>query len=211
MQKRILNKVEQTNGGKNGGVVMKITRENAWKLLQQHVESKSLIKHCLAVEAGMIGYAQKYGEDIEEWAALGLLHDLDFEKDPENHPYRGAEILKEEGYPEEFVKAVLGHGDETNTPRDTRMAKALYAVDQLSGFITACVLVRPSRSFDDLKVKSVTKKMKDKAFARAIDRDGIRRGAEELGVELSEHIQLMIDALGKREKELNAEGLSLLD
>ena len=159
----------------------------------------------------MIGYAQKYGEDIEEWAALGLLHDLDFEKDPENHPYRGAEILKEEGYPEEFVKAVLGHGDETNTPRDTRMAKALYAVDQLSGFITACVLVRPSKSFDDLQVKSVKKKMKDKAFARAIDRDGIRRGAEELGVELSEHIQLMIDALGKREKELNAEGLSLLD
>ncbi|WZL73465.1 HDIG domain-containing protein [Clostridiaceae bacterium 35-E11] len=188
-----------------------ITREKAFELLQKHTESKSLLKHAFAVEAGMIGYAKKYNEDEEIWAALGLLHDVDFEKYPEEHPRKGAEILREEGYPEDFVTAVLGHADYTNTPRETLMAKALYAVDELASFIVACVLVRPSKSFDDLAVKSVKKKLKDKAFARAVDRDCIQKGAEELNVDMTEHIQLLIDALKEREAILNEQGLSLID
>jgi putative nucleotidyltransferase with HDIG domain len=188
-----------------------ITREKAFELLKQHVKSKSLIKHVLAVEAGMIGYAEKYGEDVEEWSALGLLHDLDYEKEPDNHPYKATELLREEGYPEEFATAVLSHADYTNTPRNTLMSKVLYAVDELSGFIVACVLVRPSKSFDDLKVKSVKKKLKDKAFAKAVDRDCIQRGADELGIDLMEHIELLIGFLAKRENELNKIGLSLID
>lgn len=188
-----------------------ITREKAFELLQKHTESKSLIKHALAVEAGMIGYAKKYNEDMEIWSALGLLHDVDYEKYPEEHPCKGVEILKEEGYPEDFVTAVLGHADYTNTPRENPMAKTLYAVDELASFIVACVLVRPSKSFDDLTVKSVKKKLKDKAFARAVDRDCITKGAEELGVDMTEHIQFLIDSLREREKVLNEQGLSLIE
>lgn len=187
-----------------------ITREKAFELLEKYTESKSLMKHALAVEAGMIGYAKKFGEDMETWAALGLLHDLDYEKFPGEHPYKGADILRQEGYPEDFVLAVLGHADYTDTPRETLMAKTLYAVDELTSFIIACVLVRPSKHFEGLEVKSIKKKLKDKAFARAVDRDSIDKGATELGVDMEEHIQMLIDSLGEREQELNEQGFSLI-
>jgi len=189
---------------------MDITRDKAFELLREYVDSISLLKHCFAVEAAMRGYARKFNEDVEVWGACGLLHDIDFEKYPEEHPYKGVEILREKGYPEEFIMAVKGHGDYTNTPRDTKMAKTLYAVDELASFVVACALVRPEK-FNGLKVKSVKKKLKDKAFAKAVDREQIQRGAEELGVELSEHIQTVIDSLVQREDELNRLGYSLID
>ncbi|WIF95218.1 HDIG domain-containing metalloprotein [Caminicella sporogenes] len=188
---------------------MEITREKAFALLKQYVNSNSLIKHCLAVEASMRGYAKKFGQDVETWGACGLLHDIDFEKYPEQHPLKGIEILKENGYPEDFIMAVKGHADKTNTPRETNMAKTLYAVDELSSFVIACVLVRPNK-FEGLKVKSVKKKLKDKAFAKAVDREQIKQGAQELGVDLTEHIQTVIDSLVQREEELQKEGLSLI-
>lgn len=189
---------------------MEIKRDKAFELLKQHVDSHSLLKHCLAVEASMIGYAKKFGEDVETWASCGLLHDIDFQKHPEEHPLIGVEILREKGYPEDFLMAVKGHGDHTNTPRETLMAKTLYSVDELSGFVIACVLVRPNR-FEGLKVKSVKKKLKDKAFAKAINREQIKKSADELGVDLTEHIQTVIDALVQREEELKEQGLSLID
>ncbi len=186
----------------------KITREEAFDLLKEYVQSESLIKHCLAVEASMRGYAKKFGEDVEIWGACGLLHDLDFEKYPDVHPAKAVEILREKGYPEEFVMAVKGHA-RTGVTRDTKMAKALYAVDELSSFVIAAVLVRPTK-FEGLKVKSIKKKLKDKAFAKAVDREQIKSSAEELGVELSEHIQTVIDSLTERQKELEDMGLSLI-
>lgn len=189
---------------------MEITREKAFDLLKQYVDSNSLIKHCLAVEASMRGYAKKFGQDVEAWGACGLLHDIDFEKYPEEHPLKGVEILKENGYPEDFIMAVKGHADRTNTPRETNMAKTLYAVDELSSFVIACVLVRPNK-FEGLKVKSVKKKLKDKAFAKAVDREQIKQSAQELGVDLTEHIQTVIDSLVQREEELQKEGLSLIE
>lgn len=189
---------------------MEIKREEAFKLLKEYVDSQSLLKHCLAVEASMIGYAKKFGEDIETWASCGLLHDIDFEKHPEEHPLVGVEILREKGYPEDFVMAVKGHGDHTNTPRETLMAKTLYAVDELSSFVVACALVRPNR-FEGLKVKSVKKKLKDKAFAKAVNRELIKKGAEELGVDFTKHIQTVIDSLVQREEELKEKGLSMIE
>jgi len=187
---------------------VEIKRENGFKLLKEYVESHSLMKHCLAVEASMMGYAKKFGEDVESWGTCGLLHDIDFEKHPEEHPLVGVEILREKGYPEEFVMAVKGHGSDC-TPRETLMAKTLYAVDELSSFVIACAVVRPNK-FDGLKVKSIKKKLKDKAFAKAVDRDRIARSAEELGIDLTEHIQTVIDALVQREVHLKEEGLSLV-
>ncbi|MBF8982357.1 HDIG domain-containing protein [Lutibacter sp. B2] len=189
---------------------MEIKRENALELLKEHVESDSLIKHCLAVEASMRGYAKKFGEDVERWGACGLLHDVDFEKYPDTHPLEGVEILKEKGYDDEFVMAVKGHSNSTNTPRETNLAKALYAVDELSGFVIACVLVRPDK-FEGLQIKSIKKKLKDKAFAKAINRDQIKTSAEELGMDLTEHIQTVVDAVVLREQELNEMGLSLIE
>ncbi|SHK27140.1 HDIG domain-containing metalloprotein [Paramaledivibacter caminithermalis] len=188
---------------------MEMNRENAFNLLNEYVDSDSLLKHCLAVEASMIGYAKKFGQDVETWASCGLLHDIDFEKYPDEHPLRGAEILKDKGYPEDFIMAVKGHADYTNTPRETQMAKTLYAVDELSSFVIACALVRPNK-FEGLKVKSVKKKLKDKAFAKAVDREQIKRSAEELGVDLTEHIQTVIDSLIQREDELSQIGMSLI-
>ncbi|WP_034601754.1 HDIG domain-containing metalloprotein [Clostridiisalibacter paucivorans] len=187
-----------------------ISRDKAFEELKQYVQSDSLMKHSLAVEAAMIGYAEKFDENVEKWAACGLLHDIDFEKYPEEHPLKGVDILTELGYPEEFVIAVKGHSDETNTPRETLLSKTLYAVDELASFVVACVLVRPNK-FEGLKVKSVKKKLKSSGFAKAVDRDIIKRGAEELEVDFSEHIQTVINALTKREKELKEEGLSLIE
>ncbi|MGV8146699.1 MAG: HDIG domain-containing metalloprotein [Alkaliphilus sp.] len=188
---------------------MGICREKGFKLLKQYVESSNLLKHVLAVEAAMIGYAKKYEEDVEIWATCGLLHDIDFEKYPENHPFQGVKILRENGYPEDFILAIQGHADESTT-RETLMAKTLYAVDELSSFIIACALVRPNK-LEGMKVKSVKKKLKDKAFARAVNRESIISSAEELGVDMSEHIQTVIDAIVSREKELEKIGLSMLN
>ena len=186
-------------------------RQQAFDLLKKYVKSESLIKHALAVEAGMIGYARHWQEDEELWSNTGLLHDIDYELYPDQHPLKGAEILREEGFDEVMTHAVKAHGDATGVPRENRLDKALYAVDELSGFIVACVLVRPSKSFEDLKVKSVKKKMKDKAFAKAVDRDQIVRAAEDLGVDLTVHLENMIEFLKTREKELNEQGVSLIE
>jgi putative nucleotidyltransferase with HDIG domain len=172
-------------------------RETAYKVVEEHVESESLKKHLLAVEACMRAYAQREGGDEEKWGVAGLVHDFDWEicPTPESHPTFGAEILKERGFPDDIVRAVLSHGNHTGISRDTPMEKALFACDELSGFVTAVALVRPNRSLGDTTVRSVKRKLRDKAFARAINRDDITQGAEELGVELDEHIQFIIDAL----------------
>src|SRR6056297_1966662 len=175
----------------------RMNREQAWKLLNEYTKKDNLIKHALAVEAAMHAYAKKFNEDEDVWGTVGLLHDFDYERFPtaEDHPYKGAEILREKGVDESWVKAILGHADYTGVPRDTLMAKTLFAVDELTGLITATALVRPSKQLRDLKVKSVKKKLKDKAFAASINRDDIKKGAEELGVDLSEHIGFVIEAM----------------
>lgn len=173
------------------------TREDAYALLTEYTTSESLIKHALAVETVMRAFARHYGEDEETWGIIGLLHDYDYERypDPPDHPLKGAEILRARGYPEEIVRAILGHADYTGVPRDSLAAKVLYAVDELTGFIVACTLVRPTRSLDDLPVASVMKKLKDKAFARSVDRGIVYRGAEELGMPLDNLIAFIISAL----------------
>ena len=172
-------------------------RAAASALLQEYAKSDVLIRHLTAVEACMRAYARKNGEDEELWGVLGLLHDFDWDvaPTPEEHPQYGASILRDRGYSEEFVKAVLSHGNHTGVPRETLMEKALFAVDELSGFVTAVTLVRPSKSLAETEVRSVRKKMKDKAFARAVNREDIIQGAEELGVDLDEHIAFVIEAL----------------
>ncbi|MFP4461050.1 MAG: HDIG domain-containing metalloprotein [Thermotogota bacterium] len=174
-----------------------MNREQAWELLNEYTKKDNLIKHALAVEAAMRAYANKFNEDEQTWGIVGLLHDFDYERFPtaEDHPYRGAEILREKGVDEAWIKAILGHADYTGVERDTLMAKTLFAVDELTGMITAATLVRPSKKIEDLKVKSVKKKLKDKSFAASVNRDDIKKGAEELGVDLSEHIQFVIDAM----------------
>jgi len=174
-----------------------MTREEAMELLKEYTKKPNLIKHALAVEGAMAAYARKFGEDENSWRIVGLLHDFDYEKypDEQNHPYRGAEILKEKGVPQDWIDAIMGHAEYTGVERKTLMAKTLYAVDELTGFIIAVALVRPSKKLEDVTVKSVKKKMKDKAFAAAVDREAIKRGAEELGVDLDEHIQTVLDGL----------------
>ena len=165
-------------------------RNAAWELLCEYTKGEGLRKHGLAVEAVMRHFARKHDEDEETWGIVGLLHDFDYEQHPDEHqhPAEGAPILRERGYPEDVVRAILGHADYTGVPRDTLMAKVLYAVDELTGFITAVALVRPSKSVHDVEAASVRKKMKDKAFARSVNREDIVKGAEELGVDLNEHI-----------------------
>jgi len=171
-------------------------REGAWELLCEFTKSESLRKHALAVEACMRACAGKFGQNEEEWAVVGLIHDFDYELYPAapDHPLKGSEILGERGYPEEVRRAILGHADYTGVPRDTLMAKALYACDELAGFITACSLVRPEKIMS-LEPKSVRKRMKDKAFARSVSREDMTLGAQELGVDLDEHIAMCIDAM----------------
>jgi putative nucleotidyltransferase with HDIG domain len=172
-------------------------RDTALALLKEFTKSESLLKHAYAVEACVRAYAKKYGEDEEYWGNVALLHDFDYEMHPtlEEHPVKGAEILRERGYEEPFVKAILSHADHTGVSRDTMLEKVLYACDELAGFITAVTYVRPNRSIEEVKVKSVKKKLKDKAFARSVSRDDIHKGAEELGVPIEEHIQFCIDAM----------------
>ncbi len=183
--------------------------QEALDLMHEYTESDALRKHMYAVEAAMRAYAKEYGEDEERWGIVGLLHDFDYERYPnhdrsptEEHPSTGVKILRERGYPDDVCEAILGHGEHTGVPRVSLMAKMLYAVDELCGFLNACALVRPSRSLLDLKVKSVKKKLKDKGFARAVNRDEIRQGAEEAGLAFDEHVQFVIEALRPVEKTL---------
>jgi len=188
---------------------MNINREDALELFEEWIDSDSLIKHCLAVEGAMRGCAEYFGEDVEEWGVCGLVHDIDFQKFPQDeHLEHGPKILEKAGYPQYFIDAVKGHGDFTDTPRETKMAKCLYAVDQLASFIVAVALVRPTK-LEGMKYKSVKKKVKDKAFARAVDRDEMKRGADELGVEFKELVMIVVKSLQKREEELNSQGQSL--
>jgi len=183
-------------------------RETAWCLLSEFTQSESLRKHALAVEACMRAYARKYGADLELWGMVGLLHDFDYEKYPslEDHPYRGSEILEERGYSEELRRAILSHAEYTGVARVTPMEKALFACDELAGFITACALVKPGKSLAEVEAKSVRKKMKDKAFARSVHREDIIAGAGELGLELEEHIAFCIEAMKGIAVELGLDG-----
>ncbi|HWO88580.1 MAG TPA: HDIG domain-containing protein [Gemmatimonadales bacterium] len=186
-----------------------MNRHDALALVHEYTKSESLRKHMLAVEAAMRACARKYGEDEESWGLVGLLHDFDYERWPndahsptEEHPSAGVRILEEKGLPEPLRRAILAHASYTGVPRDTLMARALFAVDELCGFLVACALVRPGRSLQDLEVSSVKKKLKDKAFARGVNRDEVRQGAAELGVDLDEHIRFVLEALRPIEREL---------
>lgn len=184
------------------------TRPEAWAILTEFTESDALRKHALAVEAAMRAYADRLGGDPELWGVVGLLHDFDYEKYPsiKDHPFRGVEILQERGVDPLVRDAILSHANHTGAPRPDAMRKALFAVDELCGFLTACALVRPGKRVADIPVKSVKKKLKDKAFARSVNRDDIRQGAVELGVDLDEHIGFVRDALAGVAEELGLDG-----
>ncbi|MBA3322773.1 MAG: HAD family hydrolase [Pyrinomonadaceae bacterium] len=189
------------------------TRAEAWELLCEYTKGESLRRHALAVEAAMRACAARHGDpdaDVDEWGITGLLHDFDYEIFPteHEHPYKGANIMCGRGYPERMIRAIMGHAPYTGVARDTAMARALFAVDELCGFLVACALVRPTKSLDDLEVSSVKKKLKDKAFARSVNRDDIHQGVEELGVSLDEHIRFVIDALRSVQGEIGLERLS---
>jgi len=185
-----------------------MNRADGWCLLIEFTQSESLRKHALAVEACMRAYARKFAGDEEQWGLVGLLHDFDYEKYPsaEDHPFKGSEILKERGYPEEFRRAILSHADYSGVPRESQMEKALFACDELAGFITATALVKPGKSLAEVDAKSVRKRMKDKAFARAVSREDIVNGAAELGVDLDEHIAFCIEAMKSVGGELGLAG-----
>jgi predicted hydrolase (HD superfamily) len=184
---------------------MTLSRDEAFALMTEYTQSESLRKHMLAVEAAVRGYARLWGENETDWGIVALLHDFDYERWPDltNHPYRGVEILQAKGYPEWVTRAILSHAEYSGVPRESRLEHTLFACDEMSGFVTAAALVRPSKSVLDLEAASVVKRMKDKAFARAVSRDDLRKGAEEVGLPLEEHITNVIsfmrveaDALG---------------
>jgi putative nucleotidyltransferase with HDIG domain len=191
---------------------MTIDRETAWGLLTEFTQSESLRKHAMSVEACMRAYARKFAagstEEEELWGVVGLLHDFDYEKYPriDDHPYKGNEILKERGYSEEIRRAIMSHAEYTGVTRDSPMEKALFACDELAGFITAVALIKPGKSLAEVDVKSVRKRMKDKAFARKVNRDDIVNGAAELGVDLDEHITFCIEALKPIANKLGLDG-----
>ena len=183
-------------------------RAEAWAIVTEHVQGDGLRKHMLAVEAAMRGYAPRYGGDPDAWGVVGLLHDFDWEIHPELpvHPTEGSALLRQRGVPEWIVQAILSHADFTGVPRDTELRKTLYAVDELTGLIMATALVRPSKSIHDVDVRSVRKRWKDKAFARAVNREDIERGAAELGVPLDEHILVVLTAMQDIAPTLGVEG-----
>jgi putative nucleotidyltransferase with HDIG domain len=183
-------------------------REQAWSLLTEFTQSESLRKHALAVEACMRAYARQFGEDENLWGVVGLIHDFDYEKYPslDDHPMRGSEILEQRGWPEEIRRAILSHADHTGVARQTRMEHALFACDELAGFITAVALVKPGKSLAEVDARSVRKKMKDKAFARSVSRDDITQGAQELGLDLEPHIAFCIEAMKGIAGELGLDG-----
>lgn len=185
-----------------------INRDSAWNLLCEFTQSDSLRKHMIAVEACMRAYARKYGEDEEKWGITGLLHDFDYEKypTPQEHPFVGNKILEERGYSEEMRRAILSHAEYSGVKRESKMEKTLFACDELAGFITATALVKPGKSLAEVEAKSVRKKMKDKAFARSVNRDDIINGATEMGVDLEEHIAFCIEAMKTIAPELGLAG-----
>ncbi len=189
---------------------MEMTRDRAWALLTTWTRKENLLNHALAVEAALRAYARRFGEDEELWGITGLLHDLDYEAHPnaQEHPFVGAKLLVEEGYPQIVVDAVLGHAPYTGVARETRLAKALFAVDELTGFIVAVALVRPSRSIHDVRVKSVTKKFKDRSFAALVNREDIIAGAADLGLEVAEHVEVVLTAMQGIAAEIGLEGES---
>jgi putative nucleotidyltransferase with HDIG domain len=189
------------------------SRADTLALMHEYTASESLRKHMLAVEGAMRAYARKFGEDEERWGTTGLIHDFDYERFPNNahspteeHPSEGVRILRGKGYPEDILQAILGHAQYCNTPRESQMAKTLFAVDELTGLITATALVRPSKSVHEVEAKSVRKKMKDKAFARGVSRDDVINGAAELGVDLDEHITFVIESMKARSSDLGLSG-----
>lgn len=183
---------------------MELNRDYCLELLKEYTKSDSLLKHAYSVEACVKAYAEKYNEDINFWGNVALLHDFDYEMYPsmEDHPSKGEEILKEKGFSDQFRRAILSHADHTNVSRESKLEKVLYACDELAGFITAVTLVRPSKSLDEVKVKSVKKKMKDKGFSRAVSREDIKKGAEDLDVDLDVHIEFCIEAMKKVKESL---------
>ena len=187
---------------------MSLSRNEAWALVTEHTQSESLRKHMLAVEAAVRGYARLWGEDEDDWGVVALLHDFDYERWPDqtNHPFRGVEILKEKGYPDWVTRAILSHADYSGVPRESRLEKALYACDEMSGFVIAAALVRPSKSVLDLEAGSVLKRMKDKAFARAVNREDLKRGAEELSLPLEDHVGNVIQFLRVQAEPLGLKG-----
>jgi predicted hydrolase (HD superfamily) len=189
------------------------SRADTLALMHEYTASESLRKHMLAVEGAMRAYAQKFGEDEERWGATGLIHDFDYERFPNNshspteeHPSEGVRLLRGKGYPDDILQAILGHAHYTNTPRESKMAKTLFAVDELTGLITATALVRPTKSVHEVDARSVRKKMKDKAFARGVSREDVVNGANELGVELDEHISFVIASMQARSADLGLSG-----
>jgi putative nucleotidyltransferase with HDIG domain len=189
------------------------TRAEALALMNEFTSSESLRKHMLAVEAAMRAYAEKFGEDPERWGLAGLIHDFDYERYPnaahsatDEHPAHGVRVLRERGWPNDILQAILGHATYCSVSRETSMAKALFAVDELTGLVTATALVRPSKSLHEVDARSVRKKMKDKAFARGVNRDDVVLGAQELGVDLDAHIQFVIDAMRARALDLGLDG-----
>jgi len=189
------------------------SRADTLALMHEYTASESLRKHMLAVEGAMRAYAQKFGEDEERWGITGLIHDFDYERFPNNahsateeHPSEGVRLLRSKGYPEEILQAILGHAQYTNTPRESKMAKTLFAVDELTGLITATALVRPTKSVHEVDARSVRKKMKDKAFARGVSREDVVNGANELGVDLDEHISFVIGSMQARSADLGLSG-----
>ena len=187
---------------------MDMNRDDAWQLLNEYTKSESLLKHAMAVEAAVRGYARLFGENEEDWGLVGLLHDFDYERWPslDDHPFRGCEILQEKGYPEWVTRAILSHADYSGVPRESRLEKTLWACDEMAGFITAAALVRPSKSVLDLEAASVVKRMKDKAFARAVKREDLRGGAEILGLPLDQHIANVIGFMRERADALGLRG-----
>lgn len=179
-------------------------REQCLAILKEYTKSDSLLKHAYAVETCVRAYAEKLNEDVDYWSNVALLHDFDYEMYPteEEHPFKGSEILKEKGFDEDFRNSILSHANYSGVPRDSKLRKVLFACDELAGFITAVTYVRPSRTIDEVEVKSVKKKLKDKAFARSVSRDDITNGAEELGIPLEEHIQFCINAMKANKENL---------
>ena len=187
---------------------MGLSRDDAWALVTEYTQSESLRKHMLGVEAAVRGYARHFGEDEDDWGAVALLHDFDYERypDQQNHPFRGVEILKAKGYPAWVTRAILSHADYSGVPRESTLERTLYACDEMSGFVTAASLVRPSKSILDLEAASVIKRMKDKAFARAVSREDLKRGAEELGLPLDQHIANVIAFMREKADHLGLRG-----
>lgn len=184
------------------------TRDEAMALLTEYTTKPGLVKHALAVEAAMRAHAARLERDVDAWGMVGLLHDFDYERwpDAENHPYRGSEVLERKGYPDWFRRAVMSHAEYTGISRETDLEKCLFAVDELCGFLTACSMVMPGKSLMVLKVKSVRKRMKSTAFARSVNRDDIIKGSEEIGMELDEHIEFVMEALRNIAPELGLDG-----